>query len=219
MNSIHRMAALALLAAFTVACNGDAPTALNTDGALQAPTALSGQTTADVEVFEFDGTPVPGGSSKITRTANGANSVLHTSGLEPGHAHTMWMVVFNVPDECATTPCTGDDVAPGTAAMVDVIYVAGHVVGGSGKATFSGRRAAGDNSKSVFADLGAPAPGLIDPLTAEMHLVVRTHGPKVPGQVSSQIHTFEGTCTPGSSFGLGDGGNECEDIQFAIHSP
>jgi hypothetical protein len=100
---------------------------------------------------------------------------------------------------------------------VDVVYVAGNVAGGSGKATFAGRRAVGDNSKSLFAQLGAPAPGLIDPHGAELHLIPRDHGPAIPGQIPGQIHTFEGGCTPESSFGLGNGPNTCADIQFSVH--
>ena len=160
---------------------------------------------------------VPGASSKITRTSSGATATLHTSDLTPGNAYTMWMVVFNVPGECATTPCGESDVAPGTAAVVDVVYVAGNVVGSSGQGTFSGRRAAGDNSKSLFAQLGAPDPGLIDPRVAEMHLIVRDHGPAIPGQIPSQLQTFEGACTAGSSFGLGSGANECADVQASVH--
>ena len=215
MQRIKTPFAALVLAAFAVACD-EAPTVPETDA---PPVAFSVQTTAGVPVFEFDGTLVPGASSKITRNSRGATATLTTSGLTPGNAYTMWMVVFNEPDECATTPCTLDDVEPGTAAVVDVIYVAGNVVGSNGTATFSGRRAAGDNSKSLFAQLGAPAPGLIDPHLAEMHLVVRDHGPAIPGQISSQIQTFEGACTGGSSFGLGTGDNVCEDVQFSIHLP
>ncbi len=222
MRSIHRFAACAtlVLAAFAIGCDGEAPTALNTDAIELTSGTLSGQTTAGVEVFTLPGAElVPGASSKITRNGSGVTSTLHTSGLIKGNAYTMWMVAFNVPGECATSPCGPADVAPGTAAVVDVIYVGGNVAGGNGKATFSGRRAAGDNSKSLFAALGAPAPGLTDPLGAEMHLVVRDHGAKIPGQVPSQIHTFEGACTPESSLGLGSGGYDCADIQFSIHQP
>ena len=214
MQHIKTPFAALVLAAFAVACD-EAPTVPETDA---SPIAFSAQTTAGVLVFEFDGTEVPGASSKITRTSRGATATLTTSGLTPGNAYTMWMVVFNTPGEC-TDPCGEDDVAPGNAAVVDVIYVAGNVVGSSGTATFSGRRAAGDNSKSLFAQLFAPAPGLIDPHLAEMHLIVRDHGPAIPGQISSQIQTFEGACTAESSFGLGTGDNVCEDVQFSIHLP
>jgi hypothetical protein len=182
--------------------------------------ASRAQTTRGVPVYWFAGpTLVPGASSKITRNDAGATSTLHTSGLTAGNAYTMWMVVFNVPGNCATSPCGEADVVPGTTAVVDVIYVAGNVVGGSGRATFSGRRATADNSKSLFAQFSAPAPGLTDPYGAEMHLIVRDHGPKIPGMVPGEIHTFEGACTPESSFGLGGGPNTCTDVQFSVHEP
>jgi hypothetical protein len=129
----------------------------------------------------------------------------------------MWMVIFNEPGGCVDG-CDGDDLF-NPAAVVDVVYVAGNVVGGQGTSTFSGRRAAGDNSGSLFAALGAPAPGLIDPLAAELHLIVRDHGEAIPGQIPAQIHTFEGACTPDSSFGLGTGPNACLDVQFSVHIP
>ncbi len=216
MQRIKTPFAALVLAAFAVACD-EALTVPETDA---PPIAFSVQTTAGVPVFDFVGpTLVPGASSKITRNSRGVTATLNTSGLMPGNAYTMWMVVFNEPDECATTPCTGDDVAPGTAAVVDVIYVAGNVVGSSGTATFSGRRAAGDNSKSLFTQLGADAPGLIDPRVAPMHLVVRDPGPAIPGQHPSQLQTFDAACTPASSFGLGSGANVCADVQFSIHLP
>jgi len=217
----HRSPLAALvLVAFAVACDGEAPTVPESDATQPTAVAFSAQTTTGVPVLWFAGpTVVPGASSKVTRNGSGATSTLHTSGLTPGYAYTLWMVVFNVPGECATTPCGEADVAPGTSAVVDVVYVAGNVAGGSGKATFSGRRAAGDNSGSVFAQLSAPAPGITDPHGAEMHLLVRDHGPAIPGQIPNQIMTFGGGCTLESSFGLGDGDYTCEDIQFSIHLP
>ena len=182
--------------------------------------SLSVQTTAGVPVYEFtaEAALVPGASSKITRNGHGATTTFHTSGLEHGHAYSLWLVVFNVPGECSG-PCDEPDVVPGTDAMVDLLAVSGHVVGGSGKATFSGRRSVGDNSGSLFVQFGAPAPGLIYPYGAELHLVLRDHGPAIPGQIPNQIMSYEGGCTPESSFGLGDGDYMCEDIQFSVHMP
>ena len=130
---------------------------------------------------------------------------------------TMWAVVFNEPEGCIDGCDEGDLFNPD--AVTDVLYVAGNIAGGPGTSTFSGLRAAGDNSVSLFAALGVPAPGLVDPLGAEVHLIVRDHGPKVPGLVPAQIHSFEGGCTPASSFDLGTGTYACMDIQFSIHNP
>jgi hypothetical protein len=141
----------------------------------------------------------------------------HATSLTPGSTYTMWAVVFNEPDGCVDGCDEGDLF--NAAAVVDVLYVAGNIAGGAGTSTFSGRRMAGDNSGSLFAALGAPAPGLVDPIGAEVHLIVRDHGPAVPGLVPAQIQSFEGGCTPASSFGLGTGTYACVDVQFSVHNP
>jgi hypothetical protein len=159
------------------------------------------------------------GSSTIVRNDNGVSVRLSTSGLEPGTAVTMWMVVFNKPENCSATPCVEGDVAPGTAAMVDVINVGGSLVGGSGKATVAAHQNVGEAGYSVFEQLGAPSPGLMDAGAAELHLVVRTHGPAIPGLVYEMIRTFGAGCS-GLPEVLGTPGpNTCEDLQFAIHQP
>lgn len=158
------------------------------------------------------------GTSSLTRNSSGASATLHTSGLTPGSAYTMWMVIFNDPGSCSDDECGENDLF-NPDAVVDVVYVAGNIAGGDGTSTFAGHRNVGDNSTSLFGMLGVPAPGLIDPHVAEMHLIVRDHGPALPGQIPGQIQTFEGACTGASSFGLGSGDYECEDVQFSIHQP
>ena len=74
------------------------------------------------------------GSSKLVRNNNGITMSLKTSGLTPGHPHTVWLVIFNVPSSCGTSPCGLADL--GVAAVkADVLYAAGHVVGGNGTGT------------------------------------------------------------------------------------
>ncbi|MDQ3972803.1 MAG: hypothetical protein M3276_00350 [Actinomycetota bacterium] len=43
----------------------------------------------------------------------------------------------------------------------------------------------GDHSDALL------GPGLTNPMPAEIHAVVRTHGPVIPGMVDEQIHTFQ----------------------------
>lgn len=158
------------------------------------------------------------GSSKLTRNTNGVSMTLQTTGLEPGSATTNWWVVWNAPENCLTSPCTEDDLF-NSAVVSDVIYAAGNVVGGAGKSAFAAYLSEGDNSGSIFPDFGLPAPGLIDAETAEIHLVVRSHGQAIPGLIDAQIHSFGGGCS-GFPPSLGTPGpNTCEDIQFAIHLP
>lgn len=210
---------LALLAG----CSDQAVTAPEL-GATPPEFASATWATATVLTFDADLTPV--GSSRLVRNDNGVSVDLSTSGLTSGTTATLWMVVFNHPANCSPPGCGVDDLfAP--AVMSDVLYTNGSVIGGSGKASFGGHRREGDNGGSVFAALGLPAPGIIDSRMAEIHFVVRSHGPKIPGMVDEMIQTFNGGCqNPGPPFPdplppqLGVAGpNTCVDVQFAVHLP
>jgi len=149
------------------------------------------------------------GTSKLVRNANGVSFNVKTTGLNSGNAYTLWVVVFNNPNGCNANGCNGDEFEDPNlfaAANIDVMYGAGSLAGGTGKATFSGNRSEGDNSGSI---IGPYSPGLIDSELAEIHLVVRDHGSKIPGSIQEQIGTFNGGCPP----------NSCEDVQFAVHLP
>lgn len=208
----------ALLAPLVMAMtlSGCQESLLSTESIDSPAFAKASSSSADVLSFA-DGTIIPGASSAITRNDNGVSMTLHTGQLIPGNAYTMWVVIFNVPGECSDE-CGEDDLFIEDVG-VDVLYVGGNVVGGSGKATFAGRRNVGDNSNSLFDMLGVASPGLVDPHGSELHLIVRDHGEAIPGQIPAQIHTFEGACTADSSFGLGDGPNVCADVQFSVHMP
>ena len=180
------------------------------------------------------------GTSKLVRTGGGVSYQLSTSGLEPGHAYTLWFVVFNDPAGCLTpNACIGDDVVnPG--ADPDMAYAAGHIVGGSGRATFAGSKGVGVLSGSVNAPVlpASLANGLTNPLGAEIHLVVHHHGPKLPEYMPDMIQSIDGGCTdagvpaagvpspwnlydgdpPEGGFGR-RGPNTCSSVQFAVHRP
>ena len=177
------------------------------------------------------------GSSALVRGPNGVSFRLSTTGLEPGSAYTLWVVVFNNPSACtAPTPfslCSDPDVG-NAAAMPDVLYGTGHVVGGSETATFAGHRSVGDGSGSISAPIGLPAFGLVDPAGAEILLVVHEHGPVLPEYLPDQIQTVGGGCTdagipaPGVSSPFNAytgpeygrrGPNTCRSIQFSFHTP
>jgi hypothetical protein len=112
------------------------------------------------------------GSSTLTRTGSGISFSLSTTGLEAGHAVTIWWMVFN-PD-----------------GSLSVQYAAGHVIDQGGAAEFGGHLRVGDTDGVIN-----NGPGLLDANGANVVLVVRDHGPAKPGTVSEQIHTF-GTCNP-----------------------
>lgn len=167
-------------------------------------------------VFAFGDPPTQvDGTSRVARSRRAVRARVRTSELSPRHAYTAWLVIFNNPTGCVDG-CGEDDLF-NPDAHVDVVYLAGRVSNRRGRITLHGRRSVRNKSGSLFALLGAPAPGLVDPKGAELHVIVRDHGPPIRGQVRRQLRTFEGGCTPETSFDLGDGSYECADVQFAVH--
>jgi hypothetical protein len=144
---------------------------------------------------------VAGASSKIVRNDNGVTVSVKTT-VDPG-TYTMWMLLWNDPSECdgggglVCNPMLGD-------APECVLFTAGHVVGNNGTLNYSGHRGLFDNSGAI----GPPcADGLTMPQDAAIHLIIRGHGPKLPGQVNLQISTVDGGCDV----------NDCDDVQAAAH--
>jgi hypothetical protein len=174
--------------------------------------AQSGTTSTSPVIRIENGTEVVGASSTLVRTANSIRMHVSTSDLDPGAAYTVWWVIFNNPEFCQGG-CGLDDImnpARRAATQVAVGYAAGHVVSQSGRANFSARLTVGDLSGFGNGDSTPPppfGPGLLDPMGAEVHLVIRTHGSQIPGLVDEQIHSFEGGCTI----------NTCVDKQASIH--
>lgn len=147
-------------------------------------------------------TAVAGASSTISTTKAGATMTLHTSLLAPGDAVTVWWVVFNNPAACIGGHfgfhCGPADLSRAVA-QPSVLYAAGHLIGGSGTGDYGARLKTGDTSGALF---GA---GLTNPTGADIHLVVRDHGPKDASLMPDQIHSF-GVCNP-----------TCTDVQFSVH--
>lgn len=177
-------------------------------------------------VVTFDEFEVEVGRSELTRRSNGISFNLETTELEPETATTAWIVIFNKPEYCATSPCGDPDLFEPDV-MADMVGGFGQVIGDSGEATFSGSRSTNDTTGSALAALGLPAYGIIDPDKAEIHFVLRSHGPAIPGMIEEMTTTFNGGCQhPGEPFPdplppeLGEPGpNTCVDVQFAVHQP
>jgi hypothetical protein len=132
------------------------------------------QTTSDITLIADPSVEV--GTSTLTRTQSGISFSLETSGLEPGHAVTVWWMVVN-PD-----------------GGVAVLYAAGHVIDDSGAAGFGGSLQEGDTDGVVELP-GLSLVGLLDATGATVVLVVRDHGPARADIVQQQIHTFN-VCNP-----------------------
>ncbi len=167
-------------------------------------------------------TAVAGARATLVTNDAGARMLLHTEDLQPGHAYTVWVVIFNRPEGCAAypNPCTSGDVLFRTGAVLgEVVYGTGHVVGGSGQASFAMHVSKGDVPRGWFGN------GFTNPRGAEVHLVLMDHGPAIPGLVSNQISTLRGGCTDASVPGAFPpvahadgipGPNTCRLFQFTI---
>lgn len=122
-----------------------------------------------------------------------------------GDATTVWFVVFNNPDGCVDG-CGQDDALAAFSGDnrggLGVHYAAGHVAGGDAFRA-AGRLNEGDTEGRIF---GMP---LKDAATAEIHLVVRSHGPAASltgTQLADALHSVDGGCEV----------NTCGDPQFAV---
>lgn len=181
-------------------------------GAASAADASAQSSRSDVRRMITDEL-VEGAWATLTRKDAGAAAILHTGGLDPGSAYTLWWVVFNHPDRClgrhAGLRCGPTDLFnPDVDASL--LWAAGAVAGSTGEATFESRLAGGDNAGAfVMPGMQDPSPGLTQPHTAEIHLVVRNHGPARQEHLEEQTTTMNGGCD------VGQPNFPCKDEQYA----
>lgn len=170
--------------------------------------------------------PAVVGSSQLVRTDRGVAATLDTSGLPPGHAVTLWMIVANEPGDC-------EEGIPGLSQCGPMDHVAGrgdisvHQAGGriaaeDGTAHYGTHLRVGDTSRALFAG----DPGLVDPRGAEVILILKTHGPKIPRLTSEMLSTFAAGCEepafpptlePRDELVGTPGPNDCAEIQISVH--
>ncbi|MBT8234894.1 MAG: hypothetical protein KJO04_01770 [Bacteroidia bacterium] len=167
------------------------------------------------------------GSSTLHRNKNGITANFKAENLYPG-AYTLWWVIWNKPGECEESgACLDTDFASADDVEVEVMYAGGHVVSNNGKANISAHLNVDDASESInedFFELGTYG-GLQagNTFAAEVHLVLRTHGPVVPGIVNEQINSYEGGCDDPLQYGpfteYPNVVGECADIAAAVFPP
>lgn len=107
------------------------------------------------------------GTASIVRTGSGVSVQVHATGLNPGDAYTAWLFTFDDGD-----PTGMPDIA---------VNVAGHVVGGSGNATFAGRASKGEHPVNGLTSIN-PMGNIGDsdfefPMTAVVDVHIVNHGP------------------------------------------
>ncbi len=145
------------------------------------------------------GERVAGSQSRLRRFPDQLEAAFHTSGLAEGHAVTLLWAVFNHPEACSVgnavtgVKCGPPDLAnAATGASVQVL--GGWVIGADG-VLFA-------NDTLRVREVGrctTPVPcreGLTDAAGAEVHLVVRDHGPALPDHLAAQLSSFNGGCPP-----------------------
>jgi hypothetical protein len=201
--------------------------------AVAAPASIAAALPDKQDLYSFEtGDQITGGFSMTSRNEDGITTRVRTAAT-PGHAVTVWYVVFNNPEACLDGACSGfdlfidGDMANGfnldqiNATRASVVY------GGDGDVVNAGGRLALDASLgvgevptgSVPVAIGDPADGALvpgpvtgleDAQTAEVHVVVQDHGQAQTDAalLESQLSGFMTECNPA-----------CVDVQFAIHLP
>jgi hypothetical protein len=141
------------------------------------------------ELLQFsNGLPVLGSSAMLVRTDKGVTMTIHTSGLDPGAAYTVWWVIYNNPEHCQSDVCTDPPDFGNPDVQATLLHATGHVIGNNGVGNFAAHLAEGDPSSGDEL-------GLVDASKAQIELVVRSHGQPIPGMVKEQITMFNGGCS------------------------
>src|SRR5262249_9371316 len=140
------------------------------DAITNAQSKQSGNPKVNSQSVHFFGTTnvVPNAGTSLLRDFGGAFFTFHTQELPVGDAVSAWMAVVNNPENCATHPCSPADFAnPDVDGLL--VNTGGRVIGVDGAATYGAYRAVGDITGRDRGSMN----GLVDPLRAEIHLVLR----------------------------------------------
>jgi hypothetical protein len=210
-------------------------------------------------LFRIESKPIPKTRAVLTREVDRLSVVVDSRKLSPG-AYTVWMRVFNKPELCTGgegvegSVCSrGDDLLSGADPSVpdgsgestsSVFWLTGMMVGDDGVAHVS--TSVENNEWPGMVLLGTDAAGtdhqaVWNPLGAEVHIVLRYHGPVAqPGGpiyikdpatgmlnditmeekdsfflLGRQLNRMLGNCSPV----FGEPASNCDDAQLAVFAP
>lgn len=165
-------------------------------------------------MMEFMGSgrvPGPDDFSTLLRRTGWVDMEIETSGLDPSTAYTVWAVIFNRPQYCAASPCGLGDlpINPGHDPRVQasLAYVTGGFSGADGTLRQEARLFRAQNGVKPTETLFGP--GLMNGARAEIHFVLRGHGPN-PGNPLLAFGSFNAGCSES---------NPCGDHQATVHVP
>ncbi len=157
--------------------------------------------------------------SVLRRSSYSIRYHLNTSDLDIATPHTVWVVAFNYPQYCHTTPCDIADFpfVPGhdPRTQATFVFAGGGVSDVDGTGTFEGtvyRTRNGVSGSEVV--LG---PGLVNPRGADIRLVLRSHGQPNPEkfeELLAALSSYRGACNSENRIQP-----PCRDYQISIHLP
>jgi hypothetical protein len=173
--------------------------------------------TDKVGMIDFgNGDPVKGHIS-IDRGTDSVDVNAHLRGLNPGHAFTVWAVIWNSPQNCVGG-CGEDDLGRLGTDNAVIFSGVGGVANGGGNL----------NGNGTLPSSGGDGPipgGVTDVEGAEIHFVVQDHGEASDDAaiLLLQTTTFEGGCGDGNPPTPPNPGahedDTCLDVQAAIFQP
>jgi hypothetical protein len=156
------------------------------------------------------GDEVAGTTSTIVRSNDGVMTESHVvfPADQEGVAYSYWYIIFDDPTQCETTPCELADFLADRGKPAG-IHFDGFVVDSSLEFDFSQSRTVDDgpaNAENGDVIPGEAPWGLSDPQNAEIHVVLRTHGPELE-DFETQVASLNGGCPP----------NTCANVYFCPH--
>ena len=156
-----------------------------------------------------DSTVIDNTESTLVRMEHGVFMTLDTSGLRPGDLYTAWWGIFNVPENCSDQFCSVDDVflmdsdgnlildengdtlpnrTGRTRARISLLRASQSIVSEDGTLHLQAHLPVGDAN-----DVGW-GPGLLDPINAHVHIILRSHGPASSEGLQEQYYEPWGGC-------------------------
>ena len=165
--------------------------------------------------------PIPDSQTTLLTNDDGAWFHMITSEFENGHVYTIWWVIMNNPDECATRPCTPADVFGNSDGVQAELTLADtFLMDDEARISLAGYLPVGDVENPWFGN------GFTNPTGAEIWVVVNHHGPLIPEEAGDMLNTYRGGCTDDSAnlgpfpeAGMADGKpgpNACQLYQIAV---
>ncbi len=186
---------LVLLAAMAqlVGCAGTdsvAPTSNAVAGPVSLASAAAPVIETELPLSAVGGSGISG-TVTLTRTAEGLWADLAVDGLTPGYAYSIWWGIFDNPQGCVDA-CDPSDLAV-REAQGSLVNGGGFVATGS--TVYHQTHLLRHDIEGKSLQVG-DASGVDNPFRAEVHVVVRNHGPAEtdPANLALQTGTFATFC-------------------------